>query len=96
MLAIERHGRHHRARARGLDRLGTCARANTWSSGGDRTPYGQTLEDCDTLPALIDDLEASSDYRARRAEIAAFNAKSPILKRGIALTPVMFGISFRC
>jgi xanthine dehydrogenase large subunit len=39
-------------------------------------------------------LEATSDYRARRREIAAFNAASPILKRGIALTPVKFGISF--
>ena len=37
---------------------------------------------------------ASSDYTARRAEIAAWNAQSPILKRGIALTPVKFGISF--
>ena len=37
---------------------------------------------------------ARPDYRARRAEIAAFNAASPILKRGIALTPVKFGISF--
>ena len=43
---------------------------------------------------IIDELEASSDYRARRARIAAFNATSPIIKRGIALTPVMFGISF--
>ena len=36
----------------------------------------------------------SSDYRARRAAIAAFNATSPVLKRGLALTPVKFGISF--
>ena len=35
-----------------------------------------------------------SDYRARRDEIAAFNATSPVLKRGIALTPLKFGISF--
>ncbi len=43
---------------------------------------------------VIEQLEASSDYRARRREIAAFNARSPILKRGISLTPVKFGISF--
>jgi xanthine dehydrogenase large subunit len=45
-------------------------------------------------PVLIGELERSSDYRRRRKEIAAFNARSPILKRGIALTPVKFGISF--
>src|SRR5207344_1839355 len=38
--------------------------------------------------------ETSSDYRARRAEIDAFNASSEVLKRGLALTPVKFGISF--
>ncbi|THD44541.1 MAG: xanthine dehydrogenase molybdopterin binding subunit [Bradyrhizobium sp.] len=92
MLAIERV-MDAIARERGLDPL-DVRKANFLRGGGDRTPYGQTLEDCDTLPAMIDDLEASSDYRARRAEIAGFNATSPILKRGIALTPVMFGISF--
>ncbi len=44
--------------------------------------------------ALVADLERRSDYQARRAEIARWNAASPILKRGIALTPVKFGISF--
>src|SRR5205814_10191272 len=40
------------------------------------------------------ELEASSDYRARRDALEAFNANSPVLKRGIALTPLKFGISF--
>ncbi|WP_151717767.1 xanthine dehydrogenase molybdopterin binding subunit [Gemmobacter serpentinus] len=57
------------------------------------THYGMPVEDF-ILRALLDDLEASSDYTARRAEIARWNAGSPILKRGIALTPVKFGISF--
>ena len=35
-----------------------------------------------------------SDYRARRAAIAAFNRASPVLKKGLALTPVKFGIAF--
>jgi xanthine dehydrogenase large subunit len=43
---------------------------------------------------LVAVLEASSDYRARRAAIADWNASSPVLKKGIALTPVKFGISF--
>ncbi|MEY4417099.1 MAG: hypothetical protein RIQ53_4392, partial [Pseudomonadota bacterium] len=57
------------------------------------TPYGQRVED-NIIDALVSDLEARSAYRARRAEIDAFNAGSPVLKRGLALTPVKFGISF--
>jgi xanthine dehydrogenase large subunit len=57
------------------------------------TPYGQTVEDNQIAP-LVAQLEARSGYRARRAEIEAFNATSPVLKRGLAFTPVKFGISF--
>jgi xanthine dehydrogenase large subunit len=57
------------------------------------TPYHMTVED-NILPVLIEELERSSDYWARRAEIKAFNDSSPYLKRGLALTPVKFGISF--
>ena len=57
------------------------------------TPYEMTIED-NILHQLIEDLERSSDYQARRAAIHEFNATSPVLKRGIALTPVKFGISF--
>jgi xanthine dehydrogenase large subunit len=92
MLAIERV-MDAIARERGLDPL-DVRKSNFFRAGADVTPYGQTVEDCATLPALIDELEASSDYRARRAAVRAFNAQSPILKRGLALTPVMFGISF--
>jgi xanthine dehydrogenase large subunit len=81
------------ARERGLDPL-DVRKVNLYRAGGAMTPYNQIVEDIDTLPAMIAELEASSDYRARRKEIAEFNAKSPILKRGIALTPLMFGISF--
>jgi xanthine dehydrogenase large subunit len=69
-------------------------KANLYGAGRDVTPYGQTVADLDVAPRLIDELERSSDYRARRNEIMEFNARSPILKRGIALTPVKFGISF--
>jgi xanthine dehydrogenase large subunit len=57
------------------------------------TPYLQTVED-NILEPLTSQLEKTSRYRERRAEIAAFNATSPVLKRGIAFTPVKFGISF--
>ncbi|MFT3856748.1 MAG: xanthine dehydrogenase molybdopterin binding subunit [Aquabacterium sp.] len=57
------------------------------------TPYGQLVED-NVLHALIDQLVASSDYHARRQAIRAFNQHSPVLRKGLALTPLKFGISF--
>ncbi len=57
------------------------------------TPYHQTVED-NIVARIVDELEASSNYQRRRREIVAFNAQSGIIKRGIALTPVKFGISF--
>lgn len=68
--------------------------ANLYGVGErDTTPYGQKVVD-NVLPALISELVASSDYHARREAVAAFNASSPILKKGLALTPLKFGISF--
>ena len=65
------------------------------SDGTERivTPYGQIVED-NIIHELSAQLEVTSDYRARREGIAQFNATSPVLKRGIAFTPVKFGISF--
>ncbi|MGN5594768.1 xanthine dehydrogenase molybdopterin binding subunit [Stutzerimonas nitrititolerans] len=57
------------------------------------TPYYQTVEH-NMLEEMTAELEASSEYARRREEIRAFNASSPILKKGLALTPVKFGISF--
>ncbi len=57
------------------------------------TPYDMTVEDC-IIDDLVNDLRVTSDYDARRAEIREWNRTSPTLKRGIALTPVKFGISF--
>jgi xanthine dehydrogenase large subunit len=57
------------------------------------TPYGQVIVD-NVIHELVDELEGSSDYRARRAAIEAFNKASPVLKKGLALTPVKFGIAF--
>ena len=92
MLAIERV-MDAVAHVTGLDPL-DVRKANLYRPGANVTPYGQTVEDPDVLASLIDKLEASSDYRARRAQIAAWNETSPIIKRGLALTPVQFGISF--
>src|SRR3990167_8948896 len=57
------------------------------------THYHQTVEH-NVIHEMTAELEASSDYAKRREEIRAFNAKSPVLKKGLALTPVKFGISF--
>ena len=57
------------------------------------TPYDQVVED-NVIHELVAELEASSDYRERRRQVQAFNAASPVLKKGLALTPVKFGISF--
>jgi len=76
----------------GLDPLDVRKR-NLYGPGRDLTPYGMRVSD-NILPELVDVLERSSRYRARRHLISAFNATSPIIKRGLALTPVKFGISF--
>ncbi|NHZ39837.1 xanthine dehydrogenase molybdopterin binding subunit [Massilia aquatica] len=57
------------------------------------TPYGQVVVD-NVIHALSAELEETSEYRTRRAAINAFNATSPVLKKGLALTPVKFGIAF--
>jgi len=57
------------------------------------TPYGQIVTN-NTLPAVLDRVSESSDYPARRVEILKFNAGSRTHLKGIALTPVKFGISF--
>ena len=63
------------------------------AANGNITPYGQPVED-NIIHELVAELETTSRYRARRAEIAEYNARSEVLKRGLALTPVKFGISF--
>jgi len=62
-------------------------------SGGELTPYFQEVTDF-TVPRMVHELEESSQYRSRRKTIKEFNNKNSLLKKGIALTPVKFGISF--
>ena len=63
------------------------------STAKGRTPYGQVVEDC-ILQDIVPRLAADADYEARRAEIETFNSAGGMIRRGIALTPVKFGISF--
>ncbi|SCM70545.1 Xanthine dehydrogenase protein [uncultured Pleomorphomonas sp.] len=76
----------------GIDPL-EIRKRNFYGPGRDVTPYGQKVED-NILPELIADLERSCDYARRRQECRAFNSKNRILRKGIALTPVKFGIAF--
>ena len=69
-------------------------RANFYGIGErDTTQYGQKVED-NIIADIIDKLESDANYQSRRSAVAKFNAQSAVLKRGIAMTPVKFGISF--
>jgi xanthine dehydrogenase large subunit len=81
------------ARKLGMDPL-AVRKANFYGiNTGDTTPYGQTVED-NVIHELVAELESSSAYTERREACRVFNHSSPVLKKGIAMTPVKFGISF--
>ncbi|WP_297769028.1 xanthine dehydrogenase molybdopterin binding subunit [uncultured Roseovarius sp.] len=61
--------------------------------GRDVTPYHQTVED-NILLRIVEDLEQRADYQVRRRAVLEHNAKAGLIRRGLALTPVKFGISF--
>jgi xanthine dehydrogenase large subunit len=61
---------------------------------GDTTHYGQIVDGADRIRTIWERLKETSQFEGRRAEIAAFNAREIHVKRGIAITPVKFGISF--
>jgi xanthine dehydrogenase large subunit len=81
------------ARTLGRDPL-DVRRANYYGSDERNvTPYRQVVDD-NVLHRLTDELARDSGYTQRRDAIAAWNASSPVLKKGLALTPVKFGIAF--
>ena len=61
---------------------------------GDTTHYGQVVDEANRIETIWTQLKATSGFDARRAEVARFNAEHPHRKRGLAMTPVKFGISF--
>ncbi len=86
------------------DILGRCApllgqdpaelrRRNFYRPGQD-TPYGQPVRHAERLEACWSQVLENGDIARRQAEIAAFNATHPHRRRGLAITPVKFGISF--
>ena len=94
MLGVERI-MDHIAQHLGKDPL-EVRRANYYADTPDvpqTTPYHQPVTDC-IIQALTNRLAKTADYTSRRAKIATWNEQQPLLKRGIALTPVKFGISF--
>ncbi len=78
----------------GLDPL-AVRKINLYDKTGERvvTPYRMKIRD-NVLHELITELVESSDYENRRQQIALFNRESPVIRKGIALTPAKFGISF--
>ncbi len=85
--AIDRIAHH-------LGRDADAVRAlNFYDDKGDETPYGQKVEE-NHLPRVWSELKREASIDRRRAEIATFNKSSPVLKRGLGLFPLKFGISF--
>ena len=81
------------ARTLGLDALDVRRRNLYGTEARNTTHYGMTVED-NILEPLLSKLELTSQYRSRRQAISKWNASSAVIKRGIAITPVKFGISF--
>ncbi len=86
------------------DILGRCApllglapdalRARNFYQPGQRTPYGQPVKDAERTEQIWAVLKERADFEAWQGEVAAFNSTHPHTKRGLAITPVKFGISF--
>ncbi len=92
MMAIE-HVVDEIARALGKDPLDVRKLNFYGTKDRNVTPYHMKVEG-DVLPGLVGELERTSEYARRREEIGRFNVASPWQKRGLALTPVKFGIAF--
>ncbi len=81
------------ARTLGLDALDVRRHNLYGTKERNVTHYGMTVED-NILAPLLSKLEVTARYRRRKQAISKWNASSPVIKRGIAITPVKFGISF--
>jgi len=66
---------------------------NFYNDVGDETPFGQKVES-NHLPRIWAEVKQGAEWARRRAEVDAFNETSPVLKRGLGLFPLKFGISF--
>jgi xanthine dehydrogenase large subunit len=80
--------------ARSLDLPPDVVRARNFYAAGDHTHYGQEVRDAERIHRIWSQLRQESAFDERREAIGRFNAGSPHTKRGLAMTPVKFGISF--
>jgi xanthine dehydrogenase large subunit len=80
--------------ARQLGLPAETVRERNFYQPGQTTHYGQAVEGAERIEAVWSQLKASSQLSQRRVEVEAFNASHPHAKRGIAITPTKFGISF--
>jgi xanthine dehydrogenase large subunit len=80
--------------ARQLDLPPHVVRERNFYQPGDETHYGQGVKDADRISRIWSELKQTSDFEGRLAEIKRSNAACPHDKRGLAITPVKFGISF--
>jgi xanthine dehydrogenase large subunit len=80
------------ARTRGLPPH--AVRERNFYAPGDKTHYGQEVRDADRIGGIWTQLRRSGELDDRWSAIERFNQQSPHIKRGLALTPVKFGISF--
>ena len=76
-----------------IRKLNFYGHADGRDDGRDVTPYGEKVTD-NVMHELFAELERSSDYARRRRAVDKFNKSNPVLRRGLAITPVKFGISF--
>jgi len=86
------------------DILGRCApllgldplelRSRNFYVEGQATPYGQVVRHPERIVAAWEQVRTTGEVARRQEEVAAFNAAHEHTKRGLAMTPVKFGISF--
>jgi xanthine dehydrogenase large subunit len=82
----------HAARRLGLP--AHVVRERNLYTDGSTTHYGQPMNDAARIRTIWEQLKETSEFERRRADVAAFNARQAHVKRGLAITPVKFGISF--
>ena len=73
---------------------GDVVRERNFYRPGDATHYGEVVRDADRIARIWNTLKQTSAFEQRRSDVAASNARSSHTKRGLAITPVKFGISF--
>ncbi len=80
--------------ARTLDLPPDVVRERNFYREGQETHYGQPVKDAGRIARIWLELKQSSDFSARRTAVDEFNRVEECKRRGIAITPVKFGISF--